>query len=472
MRDRGRVTNSLAVRARVALIGVLGLLLVGLPIAGAVAASGAVFTPDAAASEVMRLLNGERAQAGLPTLAIDPFLAAQARDGAIDCPNGAGTMEGRAKDMALHDFFSHNLRICGNDPANGLPYDILDAMYAWGYLGMDGENLAYNSGYDYDPIAYQFGCDVHEMNCTGGTTQAPSTVERAARAWMASQGHRDNALSTAYDRFGCGAWESPAPESYHYYACLYAYGPGTREAPAPTPTPEPTPTPAPTPIPTPEPTPAWDETKPVVTNLTGPTVVTSIDRSFVAHWTATDNDAVSGYVTWIRKGSGTWSERPAQTTTTRTFSGLSSGTWHVGVRARDAGGNWSDFRQTTVIVPTDDRAYAFSSGNTRRTGIRYVRGTETTTRRAGATMTIRFTGSSFVLIGSDAPDRGRLRVVIDGRRYTVDEGYYQGSRSTTPRYRVVLFNKTLTNKAHTVVITCLATPGRPTVGVDAVAWRN
>jgi len=209
-----------------------------------------------------------------------------------------------------------------------------------------------------------------------------------------------------------------------------------------------------------------------VTNLTAPAVVTTADRAFLAQWTATDNDAVTEYVTWIRKGSGTWSERPAQTTITRTFSGLSAGTWHVGVRARDAGGNWSDFRQATVVVPTDDRGYAFSSGNARRTGTQLIQGTETTTRRAGARMTIKFTGSSFVLIGTTAVDRGRLRVVIDGRRFTVDQGYYKGSRATTAHFRVILLSKTLTSKVHTVTITCLGTPGRPTVGVDALAWRR
>jgi hypothetical protein len=87
-------------------------------------------------------------------------------------------------------------------------------------------------------------------------------------------------------------------------------------------------------------------------------------------------------------------------------------------------------------------------------------------------MTIRFSGSSFVLIGTAAVNHGRLRVVIDGRAYTVDEGYYKGSRATSTHYRVILLNKTLTNKAHTVVITCLGTSGRPTIDVDGIAWRN
>jgi hypothetical protein len=142
------------------------------------------------------------------------------------------------------------------------------------------------------------------------------------------------------------------------------------------------------------------------------------------------------------------------------------------VRARDDAGNWSDFRQATVLVPTDDRAWAFSSGTSRRTGSSYINGTDTRTSRAGARMTIRFTGSSLALIGTTAVRHGRLRVVIDGRAYTVDEGYYLGSRATSTHYRVVLLSKTLTNKAHTVVITCLGTSARPTIDLDGAAWRD
>lgn len=471
MRERIRITGGMNAPVRGALICGLGLLLAGLLAGGASAASDATFTPDGAASELMRLLNGERTQAGLPPLAIDPFLAVQARDGAIDCPNGAGTMDGRAKDMALSGFFSHDLRICGNDPATGAPYNILDTMRSWGYASYMGENIAMNVGYGYSPFPYQFGCDVHQANCGGPNTTAPVTVAIASYQFMTSPGHRNLVLSTYVDRFACGAWSVPSVqypgEAETYYACLYAYGPGTREVPTPTPTP----TATPTPTPTPEPTPVPDETAPSMTGLTAPAVVTTTNGSFVTAWSATDDRAVSGYVVWIRKGSGAWSEQPAQTAPSKTFKGLSSGTWHVGVRARDAAGNWSDFRQVTVLVPRDDRAWAFSSDNARRTGSSFINGTDTRTSRAGAKMTVRFSGSSFVVIGTTAVSHGRLRVVIDGRAYTIDEGYYRGSRATGTHYRVVLLSKTLANRAHTVVITCLGTRGRPTIDVDAVAWR-
>jgi uncharacterized protein YkwD len=458
MKNRTRITSRLGAPARGALISVVSLLVAGLLAGGATATSNPVFSPDPAAAELARLLNGERTTNGLPELAVDPFLQWVARDGPVACPDGAGIMEGRSKDMALNSYFSHSLRLCPT-------YDIGDAMYAWGYHSFVGEIIAFNGGYDYSPFPYQFGCDVHETNCTGSSTLAPTMLTVAAHGWMDSQGHRDNVLSPNFDRFACSGWATPDGHD-HYFTCIFAYGPGTSIAP------DPLPAPSVDPTPTPEPTLVADETAPSLTSLSAPSVVTSANRAFVATWTAIDDQAVADYMVWLRKGSGSWSTGTTQTAAGKSFSGLGPGTWHIGVQARDAAGNWSNFRQTAVVVPTDDRAWAFSAGNTRRTGSNFVKGTDTTTRRGGARMTIRFSGSSFVLIGTAAVNHGRLRVVIDGRAYTVDEGYYKGSRATSTHYRVILLNKTLTNKAHTVVITCLGTSGRPTIDVDGIAWRN
>jgi hypothetical protein len=37
---------------------------------------------------------------------------------------------------------------------------------------------------------------------------------------------------------------------------------------------------------------------------------------------------------------------------------------------------------------------------------------------------------------------------------------------------VAVFSRSLTMRAHTATITCLATAGRRTIAVDAVGWRN
>jgi uncharacterized protein YkwD len=222
------------------------------------------FTPDGAAAELTRLLAGERAAHGLPALAVDPFLAWVARDGPVPCPDGP-IADGRAKDMALSGYFSHQLRLCPT-------YDVRLAFQSWGYTTYLGEIIAFNGGYDFSPFPYQFGCDVRQGNCTGVTTEAPTTVAMTSNQFMTSQGHRDVVLSSLYDRFACGAWEVPwsdyPGEFETYYTCLFAHGPGTGVVPSPTPSasdgpapgpveePAPTkPTPTITPSPTATPTP-------------------------------------------------------------------------------------------------------------------------------------------------------------------------------------------------------------------------
>jgi uncharacterized protein YkwD len=214
------------------LLAIVLALCVAAPIAATPAlAADPAFTPDGAAAELARLLNGERAAQGLPALAIDPFLALKARDGAVACPDGSGTVEGRAKDMASSGYFSHSLRLCPT-------YSALDAMAGWGYTAARGEIIAMNSGYGYGAQGYTYGCDVGGSGCGGGSTTAPATVGVAAHGFMTSQGHRDIVLSPAYDRFACGAWQVDwvsQPGSYtRYYACMFSFGPGAA-TPPPTP---------------------------------------------------------------------------------------------------------------------------------------------------------------------------------------------------------------------------------------------
>jgi subtilisin family serine protease len=216
-----------------------------------------------------------------------------------------------------------------------------------------------------------------------------------------------------------------------------------------------------------------DLTPPVMTGLTSPSLVRGADRAFTATWTATDDVAVTSFDIRTKRGAtGTWSAIASQAETTHTFTGLPAGSWYLAVRAVDGVGHQSAWRQVLTIVPKDDRAWSFSSGTIRRLGLPYIGGTDTTTSRAGARMTIRFTGSAFYLIGTSAVKRGKMRVTIDGRSWIVDEGSYRGTRVRTTSYRALLFARSLSNRTHTAVITNLATSGRPTIDVDAVGWRN
>lgn len=210
-----------------------------------------------------------------------------------------------------------------------------------------------------------------------------------------------------------------------------------------------------------------------MTALSAPSLVTSANAAFSATFTGSDNVRVTAYQVRTKKGAtGTWSATTTQTATSRAFSGLATGTWYIDVRARDAVGNLSAWREAVVVVPTDDRAWSFSAGNARRTGSAYFRATATTTSASGAKMKLTFSGSSFSLLGTTGRYYGKLRITLDGTSYTVDTGYYKGVRETGNHYRVVLFSKSLANKSHTVAITNLATYGRRTIGIDAAGWRN
>jgi hypothetical protein len=212
---------------------------------------------------------------------------------------------------------------------------------------------------------------------------------------------------------------------------------------------------------------------PVVTHLSAPTIVRSVDRSFVASFAATDNIGVTGYLIRTRHGAaGAWSAVMSQTGRTRTFNRLSVGTWYVDVAARDAAGNISPWREVRVVVPTDDRMFHFSHGTTRVRARGDVKGTETTTNRPGATMTVTFSGTALYIVGTSGVSNGKFRVTIDGVSSIVDEGRFGSHRATSTHRGVLVFSASLAAGPHTLVITNLGTMGRPTISIDAIGWSD
>jgi uncharacterized protein YkwD len=183
---------------------------------------------DAQASELVRLINGERAYLGKPALRLDRFLASKARDGSIWCPNDASlVMAGRAKDIALFGPMVHSLRLCTK-------YSVVDAMKTWGYKGGRGEILAMNGGYGTDTITYTYGCSPSVTPCPGADTTTYSTTAHAMMGWMRSSGHYA-VIVGSYDRVGCGGWVSSS--GAFYYSCLFSMGGSPVATPKPTPKP-------------------------------------------------------------------------------------------------------------------------------------------------------------------------------------------------------------------------------------------
>jgi hypothetical protein len=216
-----------------------------------------------------------------------------------------------------------------------------------------------------------------------------------------------------------------------------------------------------------------DASLPVLKSVSGASIVRSTNGSFVVSFRATDNIGVSRYLIRWKKGlTGAWSPVHGQTGRSKSFTGLTPGTWYVEVSARDAVGNRAPWRLLKIVVPKDDRSFSFSKGTIRSRGSADIHGTTTSTTHTGATMTAKFSGDHFYLIGTTGVSKGKMRITIDGVSVTIDEGRNGAHRATTTHHRVLLYSKSLAAGAHTVVITNLGTAGRPTITIDALGWRT
>lgn len=110
--------------------------------------------PSKFASEVVALVNKERANAGLKPLTVHAKLTTMAVD--------------KAKDMSDNNYFSHT------SPTHGSPFDMMKAYgISFGYAG---ENIA----------------------------KGQRTPQEVMNSWMNSQGHRENILSPNFTMIGVG----------------------------------------------------------------------------------------------------------------------------------------------------------------------------------------------------------------------------------------------------------------------------
>lgn len=118
--------------------------------------SGSTGTSDKAsfASQVVELVNQERAKAGLKPLTVHAKLTTMALD--------------KAKDMNNNNYFSHT------SPTYGSPFDMMKSYgISFGYAG---ENIA----------------------------KGQRSPQEVMEAWMNSQGHRENILSPNFTMIGVG----------------------------------------------------------------------------------------------------------------------------------------------------------------------------------------------------------------------------------------------------------------------------
>ena len=144
--------------------------------------------------QIHSLINAERQNYGLSPLQYDAELAVIAR--------------AHSQDMTINNFFSHN-NLEGQDPtdrAKAAGYNCYKDLGGGWFSDGIAENIYQNSLYD--GITYYDGVPVYDWNSQSEI--AFSTVI----GWMNSYGHRQNILSSSYDKEGIGVAISSDDEVY------------------------------------------------------------------------------------------------------------------------------------------------------------------------------------------------------------------------------------------------------------------
>jgi len=137
------------------------------------------------------------------------------------------------------------------------------------------------------------------------------------------------------------------------------------------------------------------------------------------------------------------------------------------VRAVDAAGHagaWKSVGPGTGLDISDASSSITWQGPWSSIALRaYLGGTGHSTGAAGATATLRFSGTSVAWVGPMGPTRGKSQVFIDGRLVsTVD--LWAGSFHP----RRIVFTASVRSGTHTLVIKALGTAGRSTVNIDSI----
>jgi hypothetical protein len=213
-----------------------------------------------------------------------------------------------------------------------------------------------------------------------------------------------------------------------------------------------------------------DAAVPTMTSLkASQTIVRSVDGRFTASWTGSDNIGVVRYQWRTRTRPAGAASAITSTTARGATYRFGVGSWDLDVRAVDAVGNASAWKSLRIVVPRDDRAFAFDAGTIRRSISTAYRGTLTANNRPGSTLTLTSDdGSALYVIGRVGPAYGRMRITVDGVSTIVDTGFYKGLRATKNIDRVILFSTTLPAGPHTVTITNTGSAKRVTIAIDAL----
>lgn len=133
---------------------------------------------------VLELVNRDRAANGVAPVVADPGLGAVAEDMPVEACGM--TVLGRAKDMGVRNYFSHQILGCGL-------LGVTTLLNAAGIsLSGSGENIAWLSG----------------------TTDPVVAANNLHGQWMNSDGHRKNILNPLWTRIGVGSWKTSPGQTW------------------------------------------------------------------------------------------------------------------------------------------------------------------------------------------------------------------------------------------------------------------
>jgi hypothetical protein len=137
---------------------------------------------------------------------------------------------------------------------------------------------------------------------------------------------------------------------------------------------------------------------------------------------ATDpSSAIAGYEVEASANGGPWTSAIARSADQleAAYTVGFDASYQFRVRAVDAAGHWSPWAQTvraTMIHPVDDRSSTITRHGLwlRRASASAWRATVTGSTRAGASLSMTFSGHGVALVGPKNPYRGKARVYVDG----------------------------------------------------------
>jgi subtilisin family serine protease len=186
---------------------------------------------------------------------------------------------------------------------------------------------------------------------------------------------------------------------------------------------------------------------------------------------ATDpSSAIAGYEVESSRNGAAWTS-----TIARTAAQLEAGytvnlntSYRFRVRAVDTAGHWSPWVQSalsTRITIVDDRsAGVIRHGSWGRVTIPTAwSSTVTGARRAGATLSMTFTGHDIAVVGPKNPRLGWAKIYLDGRYITTISMW----RATGASRQVAFTHHFASGGQHTIWFRVYGTSGRPLVQLDA-----